>query len=90
MTTQTPPKVDTDNVTELDFQPVCEVTEAALMFGQVVAKSECGQPATYVGTHPCCDYRALVCDKHVGSGSDWYCGDCDERIPDYAMIWTRL
>jgi hypothetical protein len=91
MTTLTPPKPDTDDLSELDFAPKCEVEEVLMSWdSKVVDSRKCARTATYIGRQPCCDHRALACDQHVNDGKQWYCGICRTSVPSYAMSWTHL
>lgn len=90
MTTLTPPQLETDELSELDFELPCDVVEWLMLGGAVVSKTPCGQVATYTSCWPCCGLRALACDHHVSDSKPWLCGYCNTETPAHRMNWTRL
>lgn len=78
-------EAETQDITELDFNPVCEVEEPGW-----VEQVECAKPAVWVGTAPC-GHDFYFCEQHHYDQRRFTCHQCGRRDMHLATYrWVRL
>lgn len=82
-------RTDTTDLSELDFETICEVRLALFLNGHIISEKPCEEPAAWAGNYPCCGKLCILCDIHLKhKETTFLCLPCERKfhVPDLVGV----
>lgn len=90
MPTDTLERADVADLTELEFETICDIKWALIINGDIVSERPCELPAKWVGNYPCCGKLVVLCDLHKDHpDTTFMCMVCKRKFCTHKLVSLR-